>query len=142
ARGARLVVFPEYSSYFNPTLDHSTVEAGEALDGPFVSALGALAQVLDVHIVAGMVEETMGGDRVYNTVVAVEPSGYRVAAYRKLHLYDAFGQRESEWVEAGAIDDPETFEVAGLRVGLQTCYDLRFPEVSRRLADAGVDVVA
>ena len=63
-----------------------------------------------------------------------------MAKYRKLHLYDAFGQRESDWVEAGELADPETFELDGLRFGLMTCYDLRFPEVGRTLADAGADV--
>ncbi len=63
-----------------------------------------------------------------------------LARYRKLHLYDAFGQRESDWVEPGELAEPETFELDGLRFGLMTCYDLRFPEVGRLLADAGADV--
>lgn len=142
ARGAQLVVFPEYSSYFTPVLDEETVAAAESLDGPFASGVAAIAKVLGVHIVVGLIEETMGGDRVYNTVIAIDAGGRRVAAYRKLHLYDAFGHQESEWVAPGAIEPPETFVVGGLRIGLQTCYDLRFPEVTRRLADAGVDVVA
>lgn len=141
-RGAALVVFPEYSSYFTPTLGAHTVEAAESLDGPFATGVAAIAKVLGIHIVAGMIEETMGGDRVYNTVFAVDPHGSRVAEYRKIHLYDAFGQRESDWVVPGPIEKPELFEVGGLTVGLQTCYDLRFPEVSRRLADAGVDIIA
>jgi predicted amidohydrolase len=142
SRGAGLVIFPEYSSYFTPTLDEQTVQAAEPLDGPFASGVAAIAKVLGIHIVAGLVEETMGGDRVYNTVIAIDRAGHRVASYRKLHLYDAFGQQESEWVAPGGIEPPETFVVDGLRVGLQTCYDLRFPEVTRRLADAGVDLVA
>ena len=77
--------------------------------------------------------------RVRNTVVAVDASGV-IATYRKLHLYDAFGQRESDWIEPGGIEGPETFELAGLRFGLMTCYDLRFPEVARLLVDAGADV--
>ena len=74
-----------------------------------------------------------------NTVAAVDANGV-VAAYRKLHLYDAFGQRESDWVEPGELTEPETFELDGLRFGLMTCYDLRFPEVGRTLADAGAEV--
>ena len=76
-----------------------------------------------------------------NTVVAVAPGAGVVARYRKLHLYDAFGQRESEWVAPGDIGDPEVFEAGGIRFGLQTCYDARFPEVTRRIVDAGADVV-
>jgi predicted amidohydrolase len=89
-----------------------------------------------------MLEQAPSGRRVSNTVIAVDPHGKRVAKYRKLHLYDAFGQKESDWVEPGEIEAPETFEVDGLVVGIQTCYDLRFPEMTRRLVDAGVDIVA
>jgi predicted amidohydrolase len=140
-RGATLAVFPEYSSYFAPELGPDSLAAAEPLDGPFVAGVGAIAKVLGIHIVAGMLEATPSGDRFSNTVIAVGPSGGRVASYRKMHLYDAFGQRESEWVQPGPIDAPETFGFAGFTVGIQTCYDLRFPEVTRRLVDAGADLV-
>jgi len=139
ARGAAVVVFPEYSSYFVDPFDSSLAENAEDLDGPFVHALIALASELDLVVVAGLVEKADDGRRVRNAVVAVGPDGIR-SVYRKLHLYDAFGQRESDWVEPGDIIPPQTFEVHGLRFGLMTCYDLRFPEVSRTLADAGADV--
>lgn len=139
ARGAGLVVFPEYSSYFVDPFDDSLAANAEELDGPFVSELIALAGAHGVHIVAGLVERASDGRRVRNTVVAVDAGGI-VARYRKLHLYDAFGQRESDWVEAGELGTPETFELDGLRFGLMTCYDLRFPEVGRTLADAGASV--
>lgn len=138
-RGARVIVYPEYSSYFVNPFDASLAENAEDLDGPFVQALTALAADLDVVIVAGLLEKADDGRRVRNTVVAVGGDGIR-AVYRKLHLYDAFGQRESDWIEAGELAPPQTFVVDGLRFGLMTCYDLRFPEVARLLADAGVDV--
>jgi len=141
-RGAKLVVFPEYSSYFVPELGPEAVAAAEAIDGPFATALGALSKVLGIHIVAGMLELAASADRVSNTVIVVDPQGQLVAKYRKMHLYDAFGQKESDWVVPGDIEEPETFQVDGLTVGLQTCYDLRFPEVTRRLVDAGADIVA
>ena len=95
-----------------------------------------------MHVVAGMIERLDGDERrVANTVVAVAPGAGVVARYRKLHLYDAFGQRESEWVAPGAIEAPQLFEAGGIRFGLQTCYDARFPEVTRRIVDAGADVV-
>jgi predicted amidohydrolase len=138
-RGAQLVVFPEYSSYFIDPFDDSLAAHAEQLDGPFVHALTRLAAENGVHIVAGLLEGADDGRRVRNTVVAVDATGI-VATYRKLHLYDAFGQRESDWVEAGRLAPPETFELGGLRFGLMTCYDLRFPEVGRVLADAGAEV--
>jgi len=139
-RGARVVVFPEYSSYFVDPFDESLLVNAEDLDGPFTRALTALASEHDVVIVAGLLERAREERHVRNTVVAVDVSGV-IATYRKLHLYDAFGQRESDWVEPGLIGHPETFEVAGLRFGLMTCYDLRFPEVARLLVDAGADML-
>lgn len=135
-RGADVVVFPEYSSYFVDPFDDTLAAHAQSVDGPFVAALRELATEYGVHVVAGLLEAAADGERVRNTVVAVGPEGL-AAAYRKLHLYDAFGQRESDWVEPGDIAPPETFVVGGIRFGLMTCYDLRFPEVARTLADAG-----
>lgn len=137
---ARVVVFPEYSSYFVDPFDASLAANAEPIDGPFVTRLTELAGLHGMHIVAGLLERGSDGRHVRNTVVAVDGSGL-VATYRKLHLYDAFGQRESDWVESGEVAAPETFEVEGLRFGLMTCYDVRFPESARLLADAEVDVM-
>lgn len=139
ARGARVVVFPEYSSYFVDPFDESLRANAEDLVGPFTRGLATVAATHDVVVVAGLLERADDDRRVRNTLVAVAASGV-IATYRKLHLYDAFGQRESDWIQPGAIGTPETFEVGGLRFGLMTCYDLRFPEVGRLLADAGADV--
>ncbi|MBT2475633.1 carbon-nitrogen hydrolase family protein [Microbacterium sp. ISL-103] len=141
-RGARVVVFPEYSSYFVDPMDASLAENAETLDGEFVSTLTALAADYGVVIVAGLAERASDGAHVRNTVVAVRGDGI-LATYRKQHLYDAFGQTESDWIEAGetGATATATFEGAGMRFGLMTCYDLRFPELSRTLIDAGADVL-
>ncbi|KQP01533.1 carbon-nitrogen hydrolase family protein [Leifsonia sp. Leaf264] len=141
SRGASLVVFPEYSAFFRPDIDQDMVDAAEPLDGEFVRAIAALASELGVHIVAGVLEQTTDAARFSNALVALNPRGELVAVYRKQHLYDAFGQTESDRVVPGAIDEPQTFVVGGIRVGMQTCYDIRFPEVTRRLVDAGADLV-
>ena len=140
-RGAKLVVFPEYSSYFASALGQDFVDAAQPLDGQFVAGIRALAAELDAHIVVGLVERIDEAARFSNTLVAVSPAGDLVATYRKLHLYDAFGEKESQWVRPGDIEPPQLFEFEGFRVGLQTCYDLRFPEVTRRLVDAGATLV-
>lgn len=140
ARGARVVLLPEYSSYFVDPFDESLAAHAQEVDGPFVRALTVLAGHHGVTIVAGLLERGQSERRVRNTVVAVNAQGVQ-ATYRKLHLYDAFGQRESDWVEPGQIGEPETFEVDGLRLALMTCYDLRFPEVARLLADTGAHAV-
>ena len=138
-RGARVVVLPEYSSYFVDPFDKTLLANAQSIDGEFVRALVRIAGIHRIALVAGVLERGEG-ERVRNAVVAVDGSGV-LAVYRKLHLYDAYGQRESDWVEPGDIGAPEVFEVQGLRFGVMTCYDLRFPEMSRVLADAGVDVM-
>lgn len=138
-RGARVILFPEYTSYFVDPFDESLSQHAEAVDGPFVSGVTALASRLGVTIVVGLLENAPAG-KVYNTAVAVNSTGV-VASYRKQHLYDAFGAQESDWVAPGEITEPQTFEVAGVTFGMQTCYDLRFPEITRTVVDAGADVV-
>ena len=140
-RGAKLVVFPEYSSFFVPEFGVHSVAAAESITGPFATALSSLAAELGVHLVAGMLETTTDAGRFSNTLVAFDGGGKLVARYRKIHLYDAFGQKESDWVVPGAIQRPETFSLEGITVGMQTCYDVRFPEMTRRIVDAGADLV-
>jgi predicted amidohydrolase len=93
-----------------------------------------------VTVIAGMFEAAPGQQRVYNTVVAVGESGL-VGRYRKLHLYDALGYKESDSLLAGEIDGNELFVLAlgDFVVGVVTCYDLRFPEVFRALVDRGTN---
>lgn len=139
ARGAAVVLFPEYASYFVDPFDATLAANAEDLDGAFVAGLTEIAAHRGVVVVAGLVERG-AADRVRNTVIAVDAAGVR-AVSRKLHLYDAFGQRESDWVEPAPVSAPETFDVGGLTMALMTCYDLRFPEVGRVLADAGAHVI-
>ncbi|MFC9893956.1 carbon-nitrogen hydrolase family protein [Nocardia sp. NPDC127579] len=141
-RGARVVVAPEYSMFAVSRLDARVVAAAEPLTGPFVTGLGAIAVEFGVHLVAGMVErDEADAARIRNTLVVLDPSGKLVARYRKVHLYDAFGHLESEIVHAGEITEPALFAVDGVTFGLQTCFDLRFPEGFRRVAAAGAQVL-
>ncbi|XKK40887.1 carbon-nitrogen hydrolase family protein [Nocardiopsis sp. ARC36] len=141
AEGARVVLFPEYAMFTASRMDHRYVEAAEPLDGPFVSSVADTARQEGVHVVLGVNEAGEDPERFTNTLVALSPDGDRVARYRKIHLYDAFGVRESDVLRPGPVEEPETFAVDGVVFGLQTCYDLRFPEVTRRIVDAGAHVV-
>jgi predicted amidohydrolase len=145
ANGARLIVLPEYSAAFAGALDSWVSAVAERLTGPFVTALAELAREHQIAIVAGMLEASSNAadPRPFNTVFAVTAERGLVARYRKLHLYDAYGSSESTWIAPGdPRDAAQTFVIDDLTVGLQTCYDLRFPEVTRRLVDAGVQLVA
>lgn len=143
-QGATLIVFPEYSSYFTSRMGPDWLAAAEPLDGAFVAGLADLAGESGAVIVAGLIEQGTRPDRFRNTIVAVAPDGTLLSVSRKLHLYDAFGATESDWAEPGAIEPPQVFSLGGaggLKVGIQTCYDLRFPEVTRRLVDAGAELI-
>jgi predicted amidohydrolase len=132
---ADLVVLPEAFARDFGEAGSGLAEVAESLDGPFVTEVARLAAERRTTVVAGMFERADGPP--YNTVVV---RGGAVADYRKIHLYDSFGYRESDVLAAGELT-PVTFELAGFTVGVMTCYDLRFPELGRRLVDAGADVL-
>jgi deaminated glutathione amidase len=135
AQGADLAVFPEATQVrFGSDLR----AAAEPLDGPFCSGLAAEAKQAGVALVAGVFEPAADG-RVYNTAVAYGSSGELVAAYRKLHLFDAFGHHESEEVAPGS--EPVVCTLGGVRAGLEICYDVRFGELSRSLAAGGAELI-
>ena len=134
-QGADLAVFPEATQVRFGSDLHA---AAEPLDGPFCSGLAAEAKQAGVALVAGVFEPAADG-RVYNTAVAYDAAGELVASYRKLHLFDAFGHRESDQVAAGSA--PVACTLAGVRTGLAICYDVRFGELSRALAVAGAELL-
>jgi deaminated glutathione amidase len=139
---ADLVVLPEAAMHDFGATDHDLAPAAEPLDGPFVAALAEQARRLGATIIAGMFERPGPdghGDLPFNTLVAVGPDGSLVATYRKIHLYDSFGYRESDRLSAGDIE-PVVIDIGGVPTGLMTCYDLRFPEMGRALVDAGAEL--
>jgi predicted amidohydrolase len=113
-------------------------EVAQPLDGPFVSGLAEVTRGLAVTVVVG-IHEPSATDKPYNTLVVLR-DGELVEVYRKLHLYDAFAIRESDNVTAADVVPP-LVDVKGFRVGLMTCYDVRFPELARILAVQGADVL-
>jgi predicted amidohydrolase len=135
AASADLAVFPEATQV---RFGSDLAAAAEPLDGPFCSGLAAAAKDTGVSLVAGVFEPAVDG-RVYNTAVVYDGSGELVTSYRKLHLFDAFGQHESDSVAPGSA--LVTYPFGGVTVGLQICYDLRFPELSRALAVRGASLL-
>lgn len=143
ANGARLIVLPEYSQALGGPLGDWVADYAETLEGPFVEAMTELADEFSIAIVVGLLEKDTSNPKPFNTTVAVLPGAGVVARYRKVHLYDAFTGEESAWLQAGdPAEPPQTFVVDDLIVGLQTCFDLRFPETTRRLVDAGAHLIA
>lgn len=132
-QGAQLVACPEATMR---CFGRSLVDIAEPLDGPWASRLQAIAVDAGVVVVAGMFTPGPEG-RVTNTLRAVGPGVD--AHYNKIHLFDAYGFAESDTVTPGV--DPVIIEVAGVQVGLTTCYDVRFPGLFTTLADRGAHLI-
>jgi predicted amidohydrolase len=140
-RGAELVALPENFAFLRR--EGLPIPCAEGLDGEIVATLRELAACHRIWLVGGTFPEAVAGDsRVHNTCVAVAPDGRIAAVYRKMHLFDVDlrtqgGQtyRESERVAPG--DEVVSFETPFGAVGLSVCYDIRFPELYRALAERG-----
>jgi deaminated glutathione amidase len=140
--GARLVALPEKWHYIHDP-DHMA-QGAEPLDGPSVQAARGWARTWGVAVLAGSVVERVDGrDRAYNTSLLIQPDGSVTARYRKLHLFDVevggVVYRESAAALAG--EEVVTGEALGRTIGLSVCYDLRFPELYRRLAVGGAEII-
>ncbi|MDS2174215.1 carbon-nitrogen hydrolase family protein [Nesterenkonia sp. CL21] len=137
-QGADAVVFPEamHCAFGNPL-----VPIAEETDGPWAQEVRSIAGRHGVLIIAGMftpgTASGAGRPRVRNTLLAVG-RGVDVT-YDKIHLYDAFGFRESDTVEPGAT--PQLIRLDGVTLGLATCYDVRFPALFQHYAREGADAV-
>lgn len=135
APDADLALFPEATQV---RFGGAMADAAEPLDGPWVTALAEAAGEHGTAVIAGVFEPA-GDGRVHNTAVAIDGSGTLVGSYRKIHLFDSFGGRESDLVAPG--DAPVVVSLCGMRVGLMTCYDIRFPELARALVDRGAEML-
>jgi deaminated glutathione amidase len=133
-----LVVLPEAFARDFGEAGSDVGPYAEATDGAFGTELAAVAAARSTTVVAGMFETSADPRRPFNTLLV---RGAASAGYRKIHLYDSFGHRESDSLSAGDLT-PVLVDVAGFRVGLMTCYDLRFPELARLLVDRGAEVLA
>jgi predicted amidohydrolase len=140
--GADLVVFPEFLMAFSPASQTAKelAEIAEPLQGPFITSLKEAAKATHTSIVATIYETCPILDRVYDTALWIDTAGNIAAVYRKLHLYDAFGFRESDKFAAG-VDLTAPVTLDGGRFGMMICYDLRFPEMARMLTLAGANIL-
>jgi predicted amidohydrolase len=138
AAGADLAVLPEYVDYLGPG---KTAPAPESAEGQFAQFFARAARDLGIWVHAGSFHETgPDAEHTYNTTLIFDPRGSLTASYRKIHLYDVeiagrVSYQESRTVAPGS--ETVVAEVDGVRTGLSICYDLRFPELYRRLAVQG-----
>ncbi len=144
ALGAQFVALPEYWTYLGPYAGFE--QAAQTLSGPAMQLLQEKARQHSMIVHGGSIVEkhpTLTG-KFYNTSVLINQEGELVAQYHKIHLFDvdlANGEKhyESERIIAG--DAVVTAEVDGITFGLSVCYDLRFPELYRALAQRNAQIL-
>lgn len=136
-----VIVFPEvYQSHYPLSTDPFTVQAAaEPLNGPFVTGMQKIAKEEHVWLIFGM-RELAEQKRHYNTVVILDNNGCLIDTYRKVHLYDAFSFRESDFVQAGNTYFKPISTPFGT-LGVFVCYELRYPEVARALTQGGANLL-
>lgn len=145
ADGAGLVVLPEnfglIGRHERDKLSH--VEADG--EGPMQDFLAASAREYGIWLVGGSVPlETAGGDRVRQSLLVYDDEGRRVARYDKIHLFDVQLDNGETYRESGTIEPGDTVACVDSpfgRLGLSVCYDLRFPELYRRLMEQGATLM-
>lgn len=144
ARGARLVATPENTNYLGPHAEK--VRRAEPLGGPVCQRFAELARRLGIHLLLGSFNEASGEPgRCSNTSVLFAPDGSVLATYRKIHLFDVDVSDELRFFESATVVPGEETVVAATplgRLGLSICYDLRFPELYRRLVAGGAELLA
>jgi predicted amidohydrolase len=120
--------------------------AVESLDGPTLSRMAELARECKVSLLAGSILESGGpSGRFFNTSVLFSPDGDRVATYRKIHLFDVEVGDGARYRESDAVAPGSELAVGDTpagKLGLSVCYDLRFPELYRKLVDRGSTLLA
>lgn len=115
---------------------HRYESDSETIHGPTVSALKEKAKTMGIHILMGSLVLRQGND-LFNAAVLLGPDGELMAQYRKIHL---FGYQSQEQKILSAGKEPVVVDLPWGRAGITTCYDLRFPELYRRMVDQGASI--
>ena len=139
---ATLCAFPEFMMFYTNSSQtpNQLASLAETINGNFVSTIAKSAKENHIQVVGSFYEKSHKKDRVYDTSFVIDKSGNVISTYRKIHLYDALGFRESDKMIAGNnIVKPVKTSIG--KIGMMICYDLRFPEMSRSLTVAGSEIL-
>ena len=142
SKNATLCAFPEFMMFYTNSSQSSTqlAKLAETINGKFVSAISNASKENRIQVIGSFYEKSRKKNRVYDTSFIIDESGKIISTYRKIHLYDALGFRESDKMTPGSkIAKPVATSIG--KIGMMICYDLRFPEMSRLLAVAGSEVL-
>jgi predicted amidohydrolase len=142
SQGAQLVAFPEASTYLS---QHGAYEIAQGLDGAIISTLKTLARQYKVYIHNGsFIEKDPMSPKLFNTTVLIDPLGEIVATYRKIHLYDVEIAENLVYKESKKYNRGDSVVNVNTGIGdfgLTICYDLRFPELFRKLTLNGAKLI-
>jgi predicted amidohydrolase len=140
---ANVLVFPEFLMGYSPESQSAQelCQTAEGVDGEFVASLKNAAKTHDMSVVATIYEKSNFPEHVYDTAVLIHNNGALGGSYRKLHLYDALGFKESAKFSPGQDIMKPALTACGC-IGTMICYDLRFPELARILAVLGAEILA
>lgn len=142
--GAELVATPENTNFLGPHGDKA--KRAESVEGPTIGRFRELARAHRLHLLVGSFNERSDeSNRCYNTSVLCGPDGEIIASYRKIHLFDVDVSPDVRFMESDTCKpgtDPVVADTRLGRIGLSICYDLRFPELYRRLVDQGAEILA
>lgn len=140
--GASLAVFPEFTDFLAPPdiPREKLYELAEEEDSQFIRGVRRVAVERGMWIIVGVHERSDEFPRVHSSVYVIGSDGDLKARYRKSHLFDALGHRESDWLKPGN-EPPLTVDIEGFRLGVIVCYEMRFPELARYAALSGADAL-
>ncbi|EIJ65347.1 hydrolase, carbon-nitrogen family [Candidatus Nitrosopumilus salaria BD31] len=142
SKNATLCAFPEFMMFYTNSSQTSRQLANlaETINGNFITTIANAAKENHIQVVGSFYETSRKKDRVYDTSFVIDKSGKVISTYRKIHLYDALGFKESDKMASGSkISKPVNTSIG--KIGMMICYDLRFPEMSRSLAVAGAEIL-
>jgi len=141
-KNAKLCAFPEFMMFYTKSTQtsHQLADLSETINGNFITTIAKTAQVNHIQVIGSFYEKSRKKNRVYDTSFIINSSGKIISTYRKIHLYDALGFKESNKMISGSkIAKPVRTSLG--KIGMMICYDLRFPEMSRSLAAAGSEIL-
>jgi len=142
SKHATLCAFPEFMMFYTKSSQtpKELSNLSETINGNFISTIAKTAKENHIQVVGSFYEKSNKKNRVYDTSFVINTSGKVISTYRKIHLYDALGFKESDKMMPGSkIAKPVTTSIG--KIGMMICYDLRFPEMSRALAIAGSEIL-
>ncbi len=142
SKNATLCAFPEFMMFYTNSSQtpKQLADLSETISGNFITTIANAAKNHHIQVVGSFYEKSRKKNRVYDTAFIIDKSGKVISNYRKIHLYDALGFRESDKMISGSkIAKPVKTSIG--KVGMMICYDLRFPEMARLLAVTGSEVL-